>query len=340
MLKGAIIGFGKIAETAHLPAFLSEDIGREIQITSIVDVSDSRIEQCKSLIPEVKGYHTLDELFNNEQLDFIDICVPPNMHDAAINIALENDVHIICEKPFTINVDKAKNLYHKIIASGKFFMPCHQYKFAPVWQKFVDVIKQMDIKYKPFVQFNVFRLHADDGFDPLNPGWRSDSSVSGGGILTDTGYHYLYLILNMLGLPKSISSFTDKLYHLDYNSEDTALVIVECENGIAQLNLSWAGNARENNASIVSPACSVFYNGSKVDIVKNDMRSSFEVPNMSDKVNYINLYKTLFYEFASKVHKGQSCIENLNEAYLSMLMLDKCYHNSHSGSMISFEGIS
>ena len=240
MIKGAIIGAGKIAETGHYPAYLSEALVGKIEIVALADVSEERPFRGKRVLSKRSIYNSFDDLLSFEQLDFIDICVPPHLHKAIIKKCAAKNLHILCEKPLAHNIDDAQIIKHQLQYKEIVYMPCHQYKYAPVWKLFNEYAKKIN-DTKMYLQFDVIRLKADSGFDSSNPNWRTNNgAISGGGITVDTGAHYFYLILEMLGLPKSVFANMTRLKHFEYRVEDTSLVQITSEKGIAQVNLTWA----------------------------------------------------------------------------------------------------
>ncbi|MFA5405488.1 MAG: Gfo/Idh/MocA family oxidoreductase, partial [Ignavibacteria bacterium] len=180
MLRGAIIGLGKIAQTGHIPAYLSKRVKNKIDIVAGVDISESNSKIFLKLIPGARVFSSADEMYKNQKIDFVDICVPPHLHTDYIKSALKNNVAIICEKPFTKSVKEAKLLKKKLIGSKTVFFPCHQYKYSPIWSNFNKFTAKNNKGV--FLQFNIFRNTADKGFDNKNPGWRTDKKFSGGGI--------------------------------------------------------------------------------------------------------------------------------------------------------------
>ncbi len=336
MLKCAIAGFGKIAETAHLPALLGPEARKRIEITCAVEVSEARQAVLKALAPNVRIYPTISELAAHESVDFVDICLPPNLHAGAINEAIEAKINILCEKPLARSLAESEELVAAIKASGIHFRPCHQYSYSPVWTKFKEYLDVVSDGAKAFLMFNIFRLHADNGFDPKNPGWRVDPSLSGGGILVDTGYHYFYLLLRMLGVPKSVNCSVFNLHHTDYKGEDSAFVDFTMPRGTARLNLTWAGSERHNSAVIVSPNGAVNYDGHQITFTREGITETVQMPDMSDKSNYIALYERLFLDFADSIASGTSDYTGLDEAATAMKMLGLCYQSDGERRRIDF----
>jgi predicted dehydrogenase len=326
MLKGAIIGLGKIAQTSHVPAYLSGRVSRKISIVGGVDISKENSKDFLKLLPDAKIFSDIGDLFKNLEIDFIDICVPPALHTKYLLSALKYKVGIICEKPFTKDVKDAAVLRKKLISGKPVFMPCHQYKYSPVWKNFKGFSDKNN--GGNFLQFNIFRSTADQGYDKKNPGWRTDKKLSGGGILSDTGTHYLYLTSWILGKPLEISVFNDTLKHKKYNVEDTSVAILKCEKGIAEINLTWAADRRGNSAFISDGKRSMNYDGKKIYYYEKEKVKEISVPDASDKRTYLAFNEDLFLDFAKAMSTKKFDRLLVEESFDSVKILDLCYKSA------------
>lgn len=335
MYKGAIIGFGKIARTNHLLAYRSIELKDKAEITAVVEPNIFNLEKSKEEFPELRFYSTIENLFKNEKVDFVDIASPPNNHFEILEKCILNNVHIICEKPFTVFPHQAEKIKRMLLDTNVIFIPCHQYKYSPIWRGFKNFIDTNESESKALVQFNVFRTEADPGLNHITDKWRTGSKELGGGILADTGVHYLYLSSWMLGKVLRVSTQLLKLGHLDFESEDTALIILECERGIAQITLTWAADKRFNSASAVSNNSSMYYNGG-TELIINTSRGMCEVSisDMSDKTNYTSMYVFLLTDFFNAIEKNERNDEWIEEAYQSVCLMDKCYTSSKKGNIM------
>jgi len=97
MKRGAIIGLGKIALTAHLPAY--EKISDKIKIVAGVDIHRETLQQVSNQYPEIRLYDNLDTMLENENIDFVDICSTPKTHYEILSKVANKGINIICEKP-------------------------------------------------------------------------------------------------------------------------------------------------------------------------------------------------------------------------------------------------
>ncbi|NCQ19189.1 MAG: hypothetical protein COZ80_05525 [Ignavibacteria bacterium CG_4_8_14_3_um_filter_37_9] len=329
MIKGAIVGFGKIARTNHLEAFQSEELQRSFDITSAVELDTNTRERCRKEYSRINFYESLDEMYSNDKVDFIDITTPPKYHKEIIEWAVAKKLNIICEKPFTLSYREAEELYNKLNDSNILFTPCHQYKYSPLWSEFKSLLDELDKDVKVFLQFNVFRTGADPGLNTNVSPWRLNKEISGGGILSDTGFHYLYLSNWLLGKPRKVTTINHNLAHSSFQVEDTSQVILEYDRGTIQINLTWAYHGRRNEAKLISKTGSIFYDGSNYLIKNfNGKEEKISVPDASDKSHYTSLYAKLFSDFAKEVQKKNFHKKGLQDAYNTIYLLDKCYESA------------
>jgi predicted dehydrogenase len=337
MLRGAIIGFGKIALQGHLPAYLDSRLASKVKIVAVVEPNPDFRHTAKTLLPDVHLFESIDDLFNGETPDFVDICTPPSLHSLVIESAATRGVHILCEKPFALTLSEAGHSRNILLKNKIIFMPCHQYRFSPIWKKFKETVDNADWNSKWLLQFNVYRTGADPGFLASNPNWRIDRNISGGGILADTGVHYIYLTQWILGLPFSISAITCNLQHREIKVEDTAAVVFLSKNGLTEITLTWSANKRANSARLIGHDTSLHYDGARLEKSTSAGCEVISVPDASDKTNYINLYISLIEEFTGRIERGENCRDKIDEAFRSIEILQACYDSSRKGQSVRIE---
>ncbi len=334
MLNGAVIGTGKIAITGHMPAYQDQKIKNKVRIVAAADTSEERRRSFSDLFRHVRTYESVDELLRNEKIDFIDICVPPKDRLEIIKKAVRSKIHILCEKPFALTLTDAHDIMTVLGENNIVFMPCHQYKYSPIWINFKKTADAHDSRSKMILQFNVQRLEADVGFTPSQPGWRTDPSYSGGGILADTGIHYIYLSLWMLGAPLRVTASTYNIKHEDYKVGDTAFVVIESEKGITELNLTWAADRRANSAGLISSDESLSYDGIRLMKFRKGSKKNIKVPDAADKSTYISYYISLIDDFRKMIRNSADSSPLRKEAFESIHILKACYSSAEHNKTV------
>jgi predicted dehydrogenase len=341
MLGGAIIGLGKIAQTGHLPAFSHESVRNLATIVAGVDPKKESREIATEQFPHLRLYENVEQMFEKERVDFIDICATPQMHGDLIQSALRRRVHILCEKPIASTLQDARRITEMLRQSGSTlaFVPCHQYRYSVLWRYFKKFIDETGTGDGSLLQFNVFRTEADPGLHVSMAPWRADRAISGGGILADTGIHYLYLTLWMMGTPLRATARTYRIGHNSQSVEDTAVVILEYDRSIVEINLTWGADRRANSARLVSKRGSISYDGVRAIRATGGTTEELPVPDASDKSHYVGMYVNLILEFIDRVQSGKSTADWIEEAYQSVRLLHTCYQAADSATTITVSQI-
>jgi predicted dehydrogenase len=338
MITGAVIGLGKIAQTAHMPAYCSEPLQERAQIAAAAEPDEHVRSEAQKKFPWLRVYPSVEEMFACEELQFVDICTPPHLHASMIRLALEHDLHIICEKPFAVNPQEAECLAADLKSKpGIVFAPCHQYKYSPLWNAAHAFVKKKEKDERVFMQSAVYRTAPDPGIAADGKGWRRNWAVSGGGILTDTGVHYFALAEWMFGMPEAVSCRT---YHLDSEgegvAEDTAIVELKHPGGVFQFNLTWAADRRANLLRAVTPHRSFVYDGGTKALEYHDgaCKSIVSVPDTADKTHYIGLYEKLFADFYTMIERGARNDALIDSALHTAVVLDAAYKSAESDAVV------
>src|SRR2546429_4373489 len=195
--RGAVIGAGGTARQSHLPA-LRTGAGVRARI-DIVAVVDSAVD-----VPPVDGIPLLshpEQLARVGPLDFIDICTPTASHLDLTLWGLERGYHVVCEKPVALTRVEADRIAAAARAHSRIVMPCHQYRFNPVWVKVKDWLREGAIGRWHLAELSVHRQAADPGRAATGMSWRGTSVAGRGGVLLGHGTPLIYQPPDIPGPP-------------------------------------------------------------------------------------------------------------------------------------------
>jgi predicted dehydrogenase len=135
MLKGkirvAIIGVGGIASTAHIPSFLSNSHSR---LVALVDVDTKKASKVAKKFNVKKTFQSVDELFQEEEVDAVSICTPPDTHADIALKSFENGAHVLCEKPLATNIESGKRMVEAARTTQKILMVGFHRRFIPNYE--------------------------------------------------------------------------------------------------------------------------------------------------------------------------------------------------------------
>ncbi len=160
-----------------------------------------------------------NDLINDPEIDVIDICTPPYVHEEMIISAMNAGKHVICEKPLSgyfgqaddeepigTNVSKVKMYEHLmksldrlktvVDSSDKKFMYAENFIYAPAINKAAEIISRKKSK----ILYAKGEESLKGSSSPVAGAWNK----TGGGTFIRTGAHPLSAILWLKNLEASI----------------------------------------------------------------------------------------------------------------------------------------
>ena len=247
-LRGALVGYGFIAENGHLPAYLARQRERDdFEIVAVADFCAARRSVATRKLPssiELFDDHRSLLRARGGELDFIDIATPPYMHAEIAHDSFDAGLHVLCEKPMTPTVEEAARLLAHARNVRRVFFPCHNYRHAPVIKAVRRILASGAIGKVRAVTLDTFRNTHAKGVPEWNRDWRRQREFSGGGIAMDHGSHSFYLAMEWLGgEPVAVTASMSTLG--PHDTEDNFACTVTFNTGIASARLTWTAGVRK-----------------------------------------------------------------------------------------------
>ena len=85
------------------------------------DLASLKIKKCKKTFPFLNYSNKIDELLNDDELEFIAIATPPHTHFGLAKKVLSSGKHLWIEKPFTTKNNDAEEIF-KIAKNKKLYL--------------------------------------------------------------------------------------------------------------------------------------------------------------------------------------------------------------------------
>jgi predicted dehydrogenase len=231
MIKGAIIGLGKMGISHGAIA----GAHKEVNLSSVCDTSVFVLEAFKKF-STVKTYTDYKKMIDDEPLDFVIIATPTKFHYQMVKYALQKDLNVFCEKPFSLSTKEGEELVE--IASDKKLI--NQVGFH---NHFIGTFREL----KRLLDLNVIGdlVHFNgEAYGPVvtkekGGTWRSDPQ-EGGGCLYDYASHVINLIQEIIGRPEKIAgTLLKKIY--SKNVEDAVYSLMKLKSGLSgTLMVNWS----------------------------------------------------------------------------------------------------
>lgn len=228
MKKLGLIGVGAIAQ-AYIKGVEGMPWAR------FTAVADKRPEAAKAGAEAAgaKAYMAYEDMLDNEQLDAVIICTPPDSHPEIAAAALKRRIPVLCEKPLAIDVESAVAIQEAGRASGTLVTMASKFRYVD------DVIKLRSIIASGLLG-DVLLLE-NTFVSPANMAkrWNSQPAVSGGGVLIDNGTHSVDIIAYLLGPVSEVLAVNSRI-DPSLGVEDNVHLFVKTAKGTtAKVDLSW-----------------------------------------------------------------------------------------------------
>lgn len=333
-LVGAIVGFGTIAQ-GHADGYASTP---DVRIAGVIDPVAARRQAAEARLPGVRAFASLEELLLEARVDFVDICCPPAWHANYALAALEAGINVLCEKPVVVNTREMSDLVAAFERSTGMLFPCHNYRFSPAMSFLRSTIGQSDFGTIVSGHMRTFRSGHALGVAEWDPHWRRNSTVSGGGIVQDHGWHSVYLACDLVGAaPVAVSCLAGELASHGTRNEDTALMTLYFDDFVrVTIELSWAATYRETTYVVVGTDQSVLVNGD--DVVHVRSRGGAAEPRLQrhhivsdfDDPLHTKWFQQMFQSFRAALADQDLQVTYLTEALVTASVIDAAYRSAEN----------
>lgn len=236
-MKIGIIGAGMIAQ--EVLTFIGEIENIEVVAISATPRSEDKLKDLSEKYGIGKYYTAYEELLANPEVEVVYVALPNNLHYEVMDKALDAGKDIICEKPFTANVNQALKIFKKAEAKGKIILEAMSNRFIPNAIRVKDEISKLG-KIK-IVSFNYSQYSSR--YDRFKAGDIAPafSLENAGGALMDLNIYNIDYAINLFARPKDVRYFpnieksidTSGVCLLDY--EDFKVVCIGAKDSSASL---------------------------------------------------------------------------------------------------------
>lgn len=234
-MKILMVGLGSIGQR-HLRNILAA-LGNEAEILAY------RVRKEKTVITEnlaIEEGAELDKKYRYVSYDNLDsalsaspevvfICNPSSMHIPVALAAARHGCHLFIEKPLSHNLDGIEELISLTDEKRLVALVGFQLRFHPCFVKLKELITEEKVG-------NLLAVHIEVG--EYLPGWHqwedyrrmyaSRKDLGGGVVLTQI--HEIDYATDLFGPPRSIYALGGHFSSLELNVEDTADILMECNN--------------------------------------------------------------------------------------------------------------
>ena len=233
-IRFAVVGQG------HIGKRHAEMIRRhpEAELVAVCDNASKASLGLEKL--DVPFYSSIEELLDaGHEIDVVNVCTPNGLHAKHSLLALENKMHVVCEKPMALHKADCEALIYKALQMHKNLFCVMQNRYSPpsVWIK--EIIENKILGDVFMVQLNCFWNRDDRYYKPGN--WKGNNELDGGTLFTQFS-HFIDIMYWLFGDIKDIQAkFNDFTHKHSTDFEDSGFVNFNFVNGgMGSINYSTA----------------------------------------------------------------------------------------------------
>jgi predicted dehydrogenase len=285
MLTFGIIGGGMIANF-HAQAILAMKGGKLGAIYARNPQKASDLGSKYNCTP----YSDLNELLADESIDIVTIATPSGAHLEPTIAAAKAGKHIICEKPLEVKPARIEEMIqvckeNKVVLAGIF-----NRRFNPAVAALKKATDQGRFGQLTLCDAYVKWYRSQEYYDSGD--WRGTWQLDGGGALMNQSIHTIDQLIYLAGNIKRLSASVTCLTHEGIEVEDTAVAILEFENGargiIQGATSCWSTNGHPAEVQLCGSEGSVFMSDESFRVW------DFKIPSTDDDFIKENLmYDTM-----------------------------------------------
>ena len=225
----AIIGLGNIANKF---AKTINELNKTLYAVGSRDINKAK--EFKDKYNAIKYYGSYEDLYNDNNIDIIYIATPNNMHYKNCLDALNHNINVICEKPFTVNHIEAKELYDLAKEKDLFIMEGLWIRFLPLYKRLKELLNNNYIG-------NIKNITVSYGFDTndVRKVRKFDPNLAGGALL-DIGIYNIGL-LDMI-TNSNVISFNSDYKINEYGTDSYSKIDFIFENNITATSICEIGH--------------------------------------------------------------------------------------------------
>jgi predicted dehydrogenase len=194
-IRVAVIGTG-FGSSVQVPGF------QRLDDVEVVAVASGHLERAQAAAAALSIPHAFDDwrvMLDRVPIDLVSIATPPFLHHEMVLEVARRGLHVLCEKPFALNVDQARAMLEAARAANVVHAVDHEFRFHSTRARIKDLLHAEELGEPRLVRL-VWSGRRRPQWD-----WWSDRA-RGGGALGTMGSHYVDSLRWWFGEPHAVSA--------------------------------------------------------------------------------------------------------------------------------------
>ncbi len=197
-MRVGLVGCGRIALAAHLPAYKKYNV----EVVAVCDVLEDRAEHAAAEYGIVDTYTDATKLAANKNVDIIDIATQPHNRLELLRSLYKFKKPMLIQKPLSYSYTEAQLIANELAQQRILVAINHNARWTPVSQYISNLICHDDLG-------TIYQIHHVNRFDENLQAWYTDLHDY---MFLDHGLHYFDLVRQFSKqAPIAVSALCNKM---------------------------------------------------------------------------------------------------------------------------------
>lgn len=250
---------------------------RDCSVVSISDLNPDRLALAKRLYPSIQTTTSVDDIFDNKEIDAVVISTPVRTHYPLIKKALNSGKHVLAEKPMTTSRSQAAELINLAVSKELTLMVDHTFLYTGAVKKIKDIIGKGELG--TLLYYDSTRINLGLFQQDIN-------------VLWDLAVHDISILLHLIP-QRPVSVQAIGVTHTKNDIENIAFLTLHYNDGlIAHCNCSWSSPVKVRTTYIGGDNKMIVYNDLDPSEKVKVYDSGYELKTDEDRRKVLVGYRT------------------------------------------------
>jgi len=267
---------------------------------------------------EIPKYYTeTAKMFSEENLDIVDICVPPQIHAPIAIEAMENGSHVIMEKPMALKASDCEKMIKIAEKNNLKLSIVHNDIFHPPFLKAKEMIK--DGQIGDFRGIKIFLSTPKHDMLDLKDHWYHKLPE---GVIGETGPHISYMTLEFLKNIINVDVFAKSFLNYSWAPYDDFRIEIEGENGFSSVALTYTNNYWAATVDIIGTDAMLKLDLDSMLLIKHNLHELSYIPIAKQALSSVgqNISNTFTKAFTIFIHRQRIGTESVIEKFVESIL--------------------
>ncbi|WKJ90129.1 Gfo/Idh/MocA family oxidoreductase [Methylomonas montana] len=243
MVRVAVVGLGKMG-LSHLAIIKAHP---NVEVAAVCDAAGYVLDVLNKYTG-VRTFTDYDAMLRDAELDAVIIATPSSMHGPMVRKALDQGLHVFCEKPFSVDSQEADELAALAVEKGVVNQVGYHYRFVGAFQ---EVKRLLELGAIGEVSHVLAEAYGPVVMRPKGSSWRTQRTA-GGGCLYDYAAHPLNLLNWYLGMPHGVGgSILNSIFSKETDDEVFGTLYFDGGKS-AQISVNWSDESYRKMSTKIS----------------------------------------------------------------------------------------